>query len=51
MKSVILICSIILFIGCGESSNQNNNSSVDKTKPASPITEDREKTPPSIPNI
>ena len=48
MKIVILISSIVLFIGCG---GENNHTTIDKTKPTSPVTEEKGKTPPSIPNI
>ena len=51
MKKIILISSIILFIGCGGEKSQNAPTTIDKTKPTSPITKEKEKTPPSIPNI
>ena len=54
MKNIILASIILILVGCGNSnSNKEENQMVetDKSKPVSPITKNKEKTPPSIPVI
>lgn len=50
MKSIILGFIVMIFIGCGSSSNSKKDP-VSNDAPASPITQEKGKTPPSVPNI
>ncbi len=45
---IVLGCIFLVFIGCGESSS---NSTEITNGPKSPVVENKDKIPPSIPNI
>jgi len=50
MKRLVLGFIFLLFIGCG-SGNSNTTETTKQNGPKSPVVNEKEKAPPSIPNI
>jgi hypothetical protein len=48
MRYILIGTILTLFLGCGSTDNSQGE---DMVKPTPPITKDRDKEPPSIPNI
>ena len=50
MKKIILGFIVMIFIGCGSSSSSKKDP-VSNDAPASPVTQEKGKIPPSVPSI
>ena len=51
MKNLILATIITVLVGCGSSKSVDKGASSPNDNPASPVTKEAKKSPPSIPNL